>query len=125
MNCPCGNSIAYESCCALIHQDLKHAKSAEALMRARYTAFVKHDIDFIYDTFHPSTRPYQNKIEIAQWAIDSKWMQLEILNSSQSTVEFKAYYLDSTLQPYVHHEKSTFQKHQGLWYYVDGKLFTS
>lgn len=124
MSCPCGNNKTYTDCCQQIHLDQKKALSAEMLMRSRYSAFVKHNIDFLYHTFHPSTRRFQNKKEIEQWALENKWMQLEILNSTANTVEFKAHYLDENLETQVHHEKSNFKEMQGLWYYVDGKIMS-
>ena len=120
MTCPCGNTIEFENCCQKIHTDPSCAQSAEMLMRARYSAFIKHEIDFIYNTFHPSTRHFQDKKDIQQWAISSKWMNLEILKSTDTIVEFKAHYLDQYLETQIHHERSTFKKDQGIWYYVDG-----
>jgi len=87
----------------------------------RYSAFVTQQIDFLYDTFHPSTRRFQNKQAIGQWAQDNKWMQLAILKSTLHTVEFEAHYLDPQMEVHIHHEKSTFKKQGDLWYYVDGR----
>lgn len=123
-NCHCGSDKTYNNCCHIVHQDLKNASSAEQLMRARYTAFVKHNIDFIYNTFHTNTRGLQNKIEIETWAKECKWMFLEIIKSTTNTVEFKAHYLDSLMNPQVHHEKSTFKQFQNIWYYVDGIILS-
>lgn len=124
MSCPCGNNKDYTDCCQKIHLDQKKALSAEMLMRSRYTAFVKHDIEFLYNSFHTSTRRFQNKKEIEQWAVESKWMHLEILNTSNNTVEFKAHYLDPNLELQIHHEKSNFKEEQGIWHYVDGKILS-
>jgi len=122
--CPCGSNKFYEKCCSLIHQDYKKAESAEQLMRARYAAFVVHDIDFIYNTFHPSTRRFQNKKDIESWARESKWMQLEVIKATTNTVEFKAHYLDSNMNIQIHHEKSNFKQVQNVWFYVDGKILS-
>jgi SEC-C motif-containing protein len=122
MKCPCGNERDFSSCCEIIHQDLAKAETAEKLMRARYTAFVVGNIDFLYHTFHPTTRRFQTKKEIESWAKQNKWMQLEILNSTYSTVEFKAHYLDQHFDVQVHHEKSKFMQVQHMWYYVEGML---
>lgn len=122
MNCPCGSTLTFTACCEIVHKNPKEAKSAEMLMRARYSAFTLHNIDFIYQTFHPSTRRYQSLGDIKQWAIENKWMNLEILNSTVNTVEFKAHYLDVNLNPEIHHEKSNFKQIDDTWYYVDGKL---
>jgi len=122
MNCPCGSNITFATCCENIHKNPKEIQSAEMLMRARYAAFTVHNIDFIYQTFHPTTRRYQNKKDIEQWAKENKWMQLEIVRTTHNTVEFKAYFLDKELNTQVHHEKSTFKIFQGQWYYLDGIL---
>ncbi len=120
--CNCGSSLPYADCCSKVHSNLAAAKTAEQLMRARYTAFTLQLIDFLYDSFHPSSRRYQSKQDIRQWAQANKWMQLEIIQASTHTVEFRAHYLDAQFQTAVHHEKSNFKKVQGLWYYVDGQL---
>ncbi len=90
-------------------------------MRARYSAFAVRDIDFLYNTFHPTTRRFQNKHAIQQWAQENKWMQLNILKATFATVEFEAHYLDSTMELQIHREKSTFKQQGNLWYYVDGQ----
>ena len=123
-NCPCGSGKEYSACCEIIHNDIKNATSAEQLMRARYSAFVKHNINFIYNTFHTSTRRFQNKKDIENWAKENKWMQLEIIKSTANTVEFKAHYLDSEMNVYIHHEKSIFKQIQQTWYYTDGKILS-
>lgn len=122
--CPCGQNIAYSACCELIHLDHSLAKSAEQLMRARFSAFALHRIDFIYNTFHPSVRFKQSKKEIEEWAISNKWLNLEIVKATTSTVEFKAYYLDENLNPGIHHEKSEFKLYNQLYFYINGKIKT-
>lgn len=123
-NCPCGSNKTYFDCCNRIHTNLKNATSAEELMRARYSAFVKLNIEFIYDSFHPTTRRFQNKKDIEIWAKENKWMQLEIIKSTESTVEFKAHYLGPDLEVNVHHEKSKFKLVQNCWYYYDGRILS-
>jgi len=118
--CPCCSGSAFSECCQLIHLSPAKAQTAEALMRARYSAFATADIDFLYNTYHPTTRRFQNKNSIQQWAMENKWMQLVILKSTIHTVEFEAHYLDANMEVQVHHEKSTFKKQGELWYYVDG-----
>lgn len=123
-NCNCGSGKRYQDCCLLVHENLAAAETAEQLMRARYTAFTLGLIDFLYDTFHPDSRKFQNKKDIQRWASENKWMQLEILCSTEQTVEFKAHFLDANLQTEIHHEKSNFKKHRGNWHYVDGQLMS-
>lgn len=122
--CPCGTGKPYDSCCELVHTQLSAAQTAEALMRARYCAFAKGLIDFLYDTYHAQVRRYQQKTAIAQWAAENKWMQLEIIQATAATVEFKAHYLCPSGDVEIHHEKSTFKKQGDCWYYYDGRLLS-
>ena len=106
------------------HHDLKTVENAEQLMRARYSAFCLGLIDFLYQSFHPSSRRFQKKTEIAQWSKENQWIGLEVLKATENTVEFKARFIAPDAVAYVHHEKSRFQKLHGTWYYVDGKIIT-
>ena len=54
--CPCGLNTPYAECCGLWHAG-KIAPDAEKLMRSRYVAYVMNLKDYIYSTWHPSTRP--------------------------------------------------------------------
>ncbi|MFZ4861817.1 YchJ family protein [Sphingobacterium sp. Mn56C] len=120
MLCPCGSDLDFTACCQPIHTGSKDAQTAEQLMRARYAAFSMHNIDFIYNSFHPSTRRFQQKNAIEQWAKENKWMQLAVLKTTATTVEFEAHYLDPDLNTQIHHEKSTFKQLHGRWFYLDG-----
>lgn len=125
--CPCGEKAKYTECCAQIHEDLSKAISAEKLMRARYTAFTKINIDFIDKTHVPGTVDF-NRDEASEWAKNSIWKKLEVIktidgseNDDKGTVEFKAYYDDQTGNQYIHHEIAHFKKIDGNWYYEDGE----
>ena len=41
--CPCGSLLAYAVCCGPLLTGERHAETAEALMRSRYTAFAVAD----------------------------------------------------------------------------------
>jgi SEC-C motif-containing protein len=49
--------------------------------------------------------------------------KLEVLNSIDNTVEFKAYFLDSFGKHQIHHELSTFKFENESWFYVDGTFY--
>lgn len=122
MNCPCGSNNEFGLCCESIHQNPALAQNAEQIMRARYSAFVVQNIDFLFNTFHPTNRRFQSKQEIKNWALENKWMQLEIIETSTQTVTFKAHYLDPDFETQIHYEKSNFRQLNNIWYYVDGKI---
>jgi SEC-C motif-containing protein len=54
--CPCGTGRAYRACCEPFH-DGAPAPTAEALMRSRYSAYVRGLDDYVFRTWHPRTRP--------------------------------------------------------------------
>jgi len=126
-NCPCGSDKKLADCCARIHADESLAVNAEQLMRARYTAFVINNIDFVVNSYHTSCNAHLERDEIAS-AAEIDWLELQIINSSKTIddtafVEFKAWYMeDGQLQ--LLHERSRFLKEavgeQKYWRYIDG-----
>jgi SEC-C motif-containing protein len=98
------------------------AGSALALMRSRYSAYATQNADYLLETTHVSERKYYSKPEILKWASSNKWQKLEILSFTESTVEFKAYFLDAQNKSQTHYEFSTFKSENGTWFYLDGKF---
>jgi SEC-C motif-containing protein len=123
MNCYCGNKLAYNNCCQPYHLKLVAAPTPEALMRSRYSAFVVANADYLYETTHSSKRKTNSKNAYLKSAKNTKWLKLEIVNSSFDKVEFKAYYLNQKFETEVLHEKSNFKLEEGKWYYVDGEFY--
>ncbi|HEY1192646.1 YchJ family protein [Flavobacterium sp.] len=120
--CFCDTGLLFENCCELYLNDNQKAPSALTLMRSRYSAYATHNADYLMETTYISERKYYSKTEILRWAVSNKWQKLEILSSTENTVEFKAYFLDSDNKSQVHYEFSTFKFENGAWYYLDGKF---
>jgi SEC-C motif-containing protein len=119
--CPCGLPATYDECCGRLHRDEAQARTAEQLMRSRYSAFVVQDGAYLLKSWHPATRPP---------AIDFdeglRWDRLEILGTSEGspfhtkgTVEFRAHYTQGGRKGRLH-ERSDFVRHEGAWVYVKG-----
>lgn len=111
--CPCGSALPYQSCCQPLHLGTATANSAQQLMMSRYAAFVTQDIDYLICTHSPATRSEVNKEEILQWARNSKWLALEIIDAAaaKNKIEFIAWYkIDDKL--HCHHELSLFTMEQ-------------
>lgn len=121
--CPCGSNNSYASCCELIIDGKKNAETAEELMRSRYSAYVAGQIDYLIATTHSSTRKNHHRNDIENWSNSTKWLGLEIVEATTSTVEFKAKFAGENNSIQTHHEKSTFVLEGGKWYYVDGKFY--
>ncbi len=120
-NCYCRNSIPFQDCCEPYIKGIANAPTAEKLMRSRYSAFATGAADYLVNTTHISKRRLHNKKDILAWSQANKWLKLEVLASTETTVTFKAYYLDENLKAQVHYEHSTFKLEDGKWFYVDGE----
>ena len=121
--CYCGSLTTFESCCQKFIDFSHNAKSPEDLMRSRYSAYVTQAIDYLIATTAFLQRQFLSKYEILDWSQSNQWNKLEIIDSTTTNVEFKAYYTDSKNVSYVHHEKSTFIIEDGKWCYVDGEFY--
>lgn len=125
-NCPCGSGATYDKCCGPIISGASKAETAEALMRARYSAYVKSEVDFLLESLHPDGAGGVDRESTKAWAQNAKWHGLEVLDTAAGgpkdetgEVEFVAKY---TMQdePQRHHERGMFKRHNGLWRYLDG-----
>ena len=120
--CPCCSGKLYEECCELFHFKKVFPKTAEELMRSRYAAFAIPNGDYLWETTLPNKRKFHHKTELENWGKENTWTKLEIIQSSEKEVEFKAYFTDKFGKENIHHERSTFKKVDKKWYYVSGKF---
>jgi SEC-C motif-containing protein len=104
------------------------APTALALMRSRYTAFVRGAIDYLMETHDASTRGTVDRAGLAAWSRDTLWLGLEIVlterggeTDTDGFVEFIARGATKG-QPFAQRERSRFRRVDGRWYYVDGKV---
>ena len=122
-DCPCGSGKTYSTCCEPYVSGKKLAPGPEELMRARYTAYVKQEIDFIVDTHNPERIHSLDRDATEKWAAESQWLGLEIIRSEtnidKGVVEFVAKFRQDGTD-YDHHEVSSFVKTDGEWYFDDG-----
>jgi SEC-C motif-containing protein len=122
--CDCGVPQPYLDCCGRYHADPLHlqAPSAEALMRSRYSAFVRDLTAYLLATWHPSARP----ATLEPNPEGLRWLGLEVRRCSEqdpdhATVEFVARSkLGGRAQRL--HETSRFVREGGRWFYVDGEI---
>ena len=129
-NCPCGSKLNYVDCCGAIISGKRNATTCLELMKSRYSAYTKTNINYLMLSHHSKTRPQQKeRLGIKLWAESVRWMQLIIVNTWDGTandkegyVEFKALYFEDGQMKQIH-EKSLFQHENGLWVYVSGKHF--
>lgn len=92
-------------------------------MRSRYSAYAVGDLDYLWRTWHPRTRP------AALTPVALHWTGLQILDTvdgrpedHSGEVEFQAHYRDGRRAGTLH-ERSRFEVRARRWFYVDGKQF--
>ena len=120
MSCPCGSQKEYAACCEPIIAAKVLAPSPEALMRARYSAYVKVMPTFLKNSLAPEVRGDFKESEVREWSNQSQWLGLQILKAEGNTVEFIAKYKTQG-KVLEHHEVSTFRKTGDQWFFVDGE----
>ncbi len=128
--CPCGSGRIYETCCGPYLSGTISAPTAEALMRSRYTAYVKHDIDYIVETCVKTEDEGIDVDSTRQWSEEAEWLGLKIVKTekggagdSEGLVEFIASYkLKGKHED--HHERSLFVKKAGTWFFETGSVVT-
>lgn len=127
MDCHCGSGKSYAECCEPVLKGERQAETCEELMRARYSAFVEVDVDFLTTSMHPDSRDDNDPEGTRDWAENSTWLGLQILETSAGgpedqtgTVEFIASFeYGNEFSPY--HEVASFEKIDGAWYFKDGQ----
>ena len=81
-------------------------------MRSRYSAYAVGDIDYVWRTWHPRTRPEQ-----VQPDPSITWTRLEILRRRRGHRR-----VPGAPHGGVLHETSRFERRAGRWFYVDGEI---
>jgi len=91
-------------------------------MRSRYSAFVAGLLDYLHDTWHPSTRP----AAIEPLPAGLRWLGLDVRRHVQqdadhAIVEFVARSKLSGKAERLH-ETSRFVREDERWFYLDGDI---
>ncbi len=128
MLCPCGSGKLTAECCAPILGGARKAATAEQLMRARYTAYATHEIDFLYNSSCAEVQEEFDPEASRRWAESSEWTGMDVIATEQGqedddegVVEFVARYsVNGTA--FEHHERSLFRRIDGDWKFIDGVI---
>jgi SEC-C motif domain protein len=117
--CPCGSGRAFSACCGPILDGTRPAPDAERLMRARFTAHVRHDFEFLHRSYRSTAgKPYVPE----EGTPTVTWTRL-VIHSHETTdnpdrafVDFSAYGTEQGAEK-VLHEKLEFLRVDGAWLY--------
>jgi len=129
MECPCGSDKALEECCDPLIEGDRDAKTAEELMRARYSAYATDRTRFVIESHDPETRHELDEKATEKWAKGNDWLGLEVIETKkggkkdeEGIVEFVATFSDERDRTQTHHERSEFVRRDGAWYFHDGDV---
>ena len=126
-NCHCGSDLPFEQCCQAIINGAP-APTAEALMRARYSAYVVGDINFLNSSLAPDERHDFDPEQAKAWSENSKWLGLTIHAVKDGGVDDQAGQVDFTASYEYqggrqdHRELASFKRLDGVWHYTDGRM---
>jgi len=122
--CPCGRGI-YRSCCEPLHRGEKRAETAEQLMRSRYSAFVRSEVEYLLATHpEPDRDETVRRTELMRSCLQTRWQGLKVRDvhgggrdDIEGIVMFEARYCGGVLK-----ETSLFQRRNGSpegdWLYI-------
>jgi SEC-C motif-containing protein len=130
--CPCGSGFADAECCAPLLAGERRAVTAAALMRSRYTAYVRGEVDYLIATHDraqlggPAQRSGLERAELLTFTETTEWLGLEIVATDAGgatdrtgMVEFIARGT-SRGKPFAQHERARFRRDRdGAWVYVE------
>ncbi|MEB6335989.1 YchJ family protein [Serratia rhizosphaerae] len=125
--CPCGSGTGYHVCCEPYISGAEAAPTPGTLMRSRYTAYVKQQVDYLIASWHPDCHAAQWRDSITESFRTTRWQGLTIVaeqngrDDEEGFVEFIARFTDDDHDgPQTMHERSRFLRLEQRWYYIDG-----
>lgn len=118
--CDCGSGETYVACCGRLHSGTP-ARTAEELMRSRYTAFCRGNTAYLLRSWAAETRPPSLDLDASQ-----EWTGLtidrhETTGPDSATVRFTARWRQGTQKGRLT-ETSRFRREGQGWVYVDGVI---
>ncbi len=124
-NCPCHSGKPYEACCGPYHSGALPPTPLD-LMRSRFSGFALGNEEYIIETLHPdhpdSTLPLdERKAQIAEFCQKTRFEGLEILDSGEDFVTFRAI-LSQNGRDCSFIERSQFAQINGKWLYLSGEI---
>ncbi len=127
--CPCGSGFSYSDCCEPYHLSEQQAQGCtpERLMRSRYSAFYKGNVDYLVATVHPDFRSGDEHSKVRHALDTHTWHSLRILHCSavknnRAQVEFIVFNTVNSPEPQQLHERSNFVFEQKRWWYTEGEM---
>ncbi|OHU86574.1 MULTISPECIES: YchJ family protein [Pseudoalteromonas] len=124
--CYCPSEAPFQQCCEPFISGAQTPKTAEQLMRSRYSAYVVKNAQYIRATYAQEEKKHHSVEDILAFANAVNFIKLDILSvgdtNDGSFVEFQATYIADN-KVCALHELSNFILEDGLWKYLDGHIY--
>jgi len=129
--CPCGTGERCAACCGPFHKGAAEAPTAERLMRSRFSAFARREVDYLWrtlDAAHPDRARPEAEVrrELLAACNRCRYVRLHVLSATErppgevSEVTFRAEVFESG-KDRSFTERSRF-RHDGVgWRYLSGE----
>ena len=109
----------------LSHMEALWPQTAVDLLKARYEAFQRGNVDFIINSHHPDTRQQVDRKAISDWSKTSQWLDLSIQDEraegEKAHLLFTVRY-ERNHEVINHQEWAEFRMFEGKWYYYDSEF---
>ena len=126
--CPCASGKNFNECCEPFLLGHARPRTATELMRSRYSAYATSTVDYLYETSGPRVQKDFDAASTKNWSQSAIWTGLEVLKTHKGeeaddvgVVEFIAHYTVKE-KTFDHHEIASFERHNGNWVFVDGRI---
>ena len=122
--CCCDQSTALEACCGAYLSGARLPPTALALLRSRYAAYVKGEVDYVIASTAAIARPTLDRPELVAYCRGLMGIRLKIIGTQDGGkddevgfVEFRAN-LRVRGKSVIRAENSRFEREDGRWVYV-------
>ena len=125
--CPCGSQAGFDICCGpLITGTVP--RTAEALMRSRYTAYTLGNLEYVEQTCSEKAMRSFNRVDMEKSLPGTEWKGLKVTDTSggqqediTGTVNFTFRYRHNG-RDFAQTEISKFIRVDGIWKYDDSEI---
>lgn len=121
--CMCYSGRKYKKCCRPYHAG-RDVPDVVSLVRARFSAYILGDTDFILNTTHPEGTSYMAdekrwRARVNAFSLSNQFWNLEIVDSGEDWVHFTSLMRSMGSDYFTAEEKSIFKQKDGKWLYFD------
>ena len=126
--CPCSSNKELAVCCHPYISGQIPAPTAEALMRARYSAFTMGNLDYVEQTITEEASQSFNRVDMERSLPGTEWLGIEVTGTTAGlesddtgTVNFVFQYRYGGRE-FRQVEIASFLKVEGAWLYHDSEI---